>query len=76
MTEQENFVRSGIGIDIHKFSNKKLENNFIKIGGIDIDFPRKIIAHSDGDVVIHAIIDALLGAMAKGDIGEYFQIMI
>jgi|TARA_B110000259_G_C14034537_1_gene408603 2-C-methyl-D-erythritol 2,4-cyclodiphosphate synthase len=72
MTEQENFVRSGIGIDIHKFSNKKLENNFIKIGGIDIDFPRKIIAHSDGDVVIHAIIDALLGAMAKGDIGEYF----
>ena len=72
MKEQEKFIRSGIGIDIHKFSNEKLENNFIKIAGIDIKFPKKIIAHSDGDVVIHAIIDALLGAMAKGDIGDYF----
>ena len=72
MKEQEKFIRSGIGIDIHKFSNEKLENNFIKIAGIDIKFPKKIIAHSDGDVVIHTIIDALLCAMAKGDIGDYF----
>jgi len=72
MSVQKNLVRSGIGIDIHKFTEEKFKNNYIKIAGIDVAFDHKIIAHSDGDVVIHAIIDAILGAMAKGDIGEYF----
>jgi 2-C-methyl-D-erythritol 2,4-cyclodiphosphate synthase len=72
MTKQEKFVRSGIAIDIHKFTEEKFQDNFIKIGATDIPFTKKIIAHSDGDVVIHAIIDAILGSMAKGDIGEYF----
>lgn len=72
MTLRQNLTRSGIGIDIHKFTTEKFANNFIKIAGIDVEFAKKIIAHSDGDVVIHSIIDAILGSMAKGDIGDYF----
>lgn len=62
----------GNGIDIHKLENKKemIKQN---IGGIEIETQYKIIAHSDGDIVIHSIIDAILGAMCKGDIGEYFS---
>jgi len=72
MKEQKNIVKSGIGIDIHKFTEEKFDNNFIKIAGVDVKFSKKIIAHSDGDVVIHAIIDAILGSISKGDIGDYF----
>jgi 2-C-methyl-D-erythritol 4-phosphate cytidylyltransferase/2-C-methyl-D-erythritol 2,4-cyclodiphosphate synthase len=66
-------TRFGTGFDVHAFRlKKKGENNLIRLGGIDIEFDRKIEAHSDGDVVIHAIIDALLGAIGEGDIGEHF----
>lgn len=66
-------IRSGIGYDVHAFRLKKEgESNHIRIGGIDIEFDRKIEAHSDGDVAIHAIIDAILGAICEGDIGEHF----
>lgn len=65
--------RCGIGFDVHGFrERKKEENNFIRVGGIDIEFDKKIDAHSDGDVVIHALIDALLGGVGCGDIGEHF----
>jgi 2-C-methyl-D-erythritol 4-phosphate cytidylyltransferase/2-C-methyl-D-erythritol 2,4-cyclodiphosphate synthase len=66
-------TRCGTGFDVHGFrERKKNENNFIRICGIDVEFDKKIMAHSDGDVGIHAAIDALLGAIGCGDIGEHF----
>ena len=64
--------RSGTGFDVHKFNKSDKKDNKIRLGGVDIDFEKEIIAHSDGDVVIHAIIDALLGALSMGDIGDHF----
>jgi hypothetical protein len=56
--------RCGTGFDVHAFrERKKDENNFIRICGIDVEFDKKIEAHSDGDVGIHALIDAILGAI-------------
>lgn len=70
-TNQE--LRVGNGFDVHAFRDKKDgENNFVKIGGVDVEFERKIEAHSDGDVAIHALMDAILGAIGAGDIGEHF----
>ena len=66
-------TRCGIGFDVHGF--RKIENdedNFIRLCGTEIEFDKKILAHSDGDVGIHALIDALLGAIGCGDIGEHF----
>ena len=66
-------TRVGIGYDVHSFRKKtKDENNFIRICGVDVEYDRKIEAHSDGDVGIHALIDAMLGAIGEGDIGEHF----
>ncbi len=66
-------IRIGNGFDVHAFREKqKDEDNFIKIGGISIEFDKKIDAHSDGDVAIHAAMDAILGAIGAGDIGEHF----
>lgn len=65
--------RCGTGFDVHAFRDKaKGENDFIRLGGVDIEFARKISAHSDGDVAIHALIDALLGSIGEGDIGDHF----
>jgi 2-C-methyl-D-erythritol 4-phosphate cytidylyltransferase/2-C-methyl-D-erythritol 2,4-cyclodiphosphate synthase len=65
--------RVGSGFDVHAFRDrKKDENNFIRICGVDVEFDRKIEAHSDGDVGIHAAIDAILGAIGEGDIGQHF----
>ncbi len=65
--------RCGTGFDVHAFrERRKDENNFVRICGIDIEFDKKIDAYSDGDVGIHAAIDALLGAIGEGDIGEHF----
>ncbi|MBP7710023.1 MAG: bifunctional 2-C-methyl-D-erythritol 4-phosphate cytidylyltransferase/2-C-methyl-D-erythritol 2,4-cyclodiphosphate synthase [Rickettsiales bacterium] len=65
--------RCGTGFDVHAFREReKDENNFIRICGIDVEFNKKVSAHSDGDVGIHAAIDALLGAIGEGDIGEHF----
>jgi 2-C-methyl-D-erythritol 4-phosphate cytidylyltransferase/2-C-methyl-D-erythritol 2,4-cyclodiphosphate synthase len=70
-------IRCGIGYDVHRFRDReKGETHSIRIAGIDIhnpeEFDKKIEAHSDGDVAIHAIMDALLGAIGEGDIGEHF----
>ena len=61
-------IRIGHGFDVHKFGGQ----GPIIIGGVTIDYSLGLVAHSDGDVLIHAICDALLGAMALGDIGHHF----
>lgn len=58
----------GIGNDLHRLE----EGRPLIIGGVSIDSTIGCVAHSDGDVLIHSLIDALLGAMALGDIGEWF----
>lgn len=61
-------TRFGIGYDVHKLApNRKLI-----LGGVEIEHTLGLEAHSDGDVLIHAIIDALLGAATLGDIGQHF----
>ena len=60
--------RIGIGYDIHKIE----EENELILGGVLIPFHKGTVAHSDGDVVIHAICDAILGAASLGDIGHFF----
>ena len=61
-------MRIGQGYDAHKFK----EGEFVMLGGVKIPFDKGMAAHSDGDVLIHAICDALLGAAALGDIGQHF----
>lgn len=61
-------MRVGIGYDIHKLSKK----NDLILGGVNIPHFKGLAGHSDADVLVHALIDALLGAAALGDIGSYF----
>jgi len=61
-------MRIGHGYDVHKFGSKKP----LKLGGVLVEHDCGLIAHSDGDVVLHAICDAVLGACALGDIGTHF----
>ena len=65
-------IRIGQGIDVHAFVNDGTENQFITLGGVQIPHTHSLLAHSDGDVVLHALCDALLGALALGDIGQFF----
>ena len=60
--------RIGHGYDVHRFG----DGDFVTLGGVRIAHTRGIIAHSDGDVLLHALCDALLGACALGDIGKHF----
>jgi 2-C-methyl-D-erythritol 2,4-cyclodiphosphate synthase len=61
-------IRTGIGFDVHQLAvNRKLI-----LGGVEIPHEKGCVAHSDGDVLIHAICDALLGALGLGDIGRHF----
>jgi 2-C-methyl-D-erythritol 2,4-cyclodiphosphate synthase len=61
-------VRVGSGIDVHAFG----PGDAVVLGGVRIAHSRGVIAHSDGDVLLHALVDALLGAAALGDIGQHF----
>lgn len=61
-------MRIGHGFDVHKFGGV----GPIVIGGVEIDYVQGLLAHSDGDVALHAICDALLGALGLGDIGRHF----
>lgn len=61
-------MRIGHGFDVHKFGG----NGPIFLAGIEIDYPQGFIAHSDGDVAIHALCDAILGALCLADIGNHF----
>lgn len=60
--------RIGHGFDVHAFGG----DGPVTLGGVKIDYSQGLIAHSDGDVVLHALADALLGALALGDIGHHF----
>ncbi len=61
-------MRVGLGYDVHKLA----ENRKLIIGGVTIPYEKGLLGHSDADVLIHAIIDSLLGACALGDIGKHF----
>jgi len=64
----KNNFRTGIGFDVHAFAKGRK----LIIGGIEIPFDKGLKGHSDADVLLHAISDALLGALALGDIGKHF----
>jgi 2-C-methyl-D-erythritol 2,4-cyclodiphosphate synthase len=61
-------IRVGQGYDVHRFN----EGDHIILGGVKIPYEKGLEAHSDGDVVLHALADAILGAAALGDIGKHF----
>jgi 2-C-methyl-D-erythritol 2,4-cyclodiphosphate synthase len=61
-------VRIGFGFDVHRL----VEDRKLIIGGIEIPFEKGLLGHSDADVLLHAICDAMLGALALGDIGKHF----
>lgn len=62
-------MRIGQGTDVHAFG----PGDFVMLGGVRVPFTRGVVAHSDGDVVLHALCDALLGAAGLGDIGQHFK---
>ncbi|HEX5359884.1 MAG TPA: 2-C-methyl-D-erythritol 2,4-cyclodiphosphate synthase [Fluviicoccus sp.] len=64
----KSFPRIGHGIDVHRFG----DGSHVTLGGVRIPHDHGLIAHSDGDVALHALCDALLGALALGDIGKHF----
>jgi len=61
-------LRIGFGIDVHAFG----PGDAVWLGGVRVPFERGVVAHSDGDVLLHALCDALLGAAGLGDIGQHF----
>lgn len=61
-------IRIGQGFDVHVFG----DGDHVMLGGVRVPHERGVIAHSDGDVVLHALCDAMLGALALGDIGVHF----
>ena len=63
-----NGIRIGQGFDVHAFG----DGDHVMLGGVRVPHDRGLLAHSDGDVVVHALCDALLGALALGDIGRHF----
>ncbi len=88
MINKLNTIRTGIGVDLHSFENDIVEDclidnnektshnsqkNFIVLGGVQIECKYKVKAHSDGDVLLHAIADAIYGGSCSGNIGVYFS---
>lgn len=61
-------IRIGHGYDVHKLT----ENRRLILGGVDIPYEKGLLGHSDADVLLHAIMDSMLGALALGDIGKHF----
>ena len=68
MTEIQYEYRNGIGTDIHRL----VPDTPLKLGGVAVPYDRGLLAHSDGDVVLHALMDAMLGAAGLGDIGQMY----
>lgn len=65
-------IKVGMGFDAHKFDHVPSEANFLMLGGVRVPHQYKLLAHSDGDVVLHALVDAMFGAIGAGDIGLHF----
>ncbi len=65
-------IRVGHGYDVHAFKDNHGDGDHVMLGGVPIPHERGVKAHSDGDVVLHALCDALFGAAGLGDIGEHF----
>lgn len=61
-------MRVGMGYDVHKL----IENRKLILGGVEIEHEKGLLGHSDADVLLHAIMDSILGALALGDIGKHF----
>ena len=61
-------MRIGTGYDVHKL----VENRKLILGGVEIPYEKGLLGHSDADVLIHAVMDSILGAAALGDIGQHF----
>ncbi len=61
-------MRIGHGYDVHRFA----ENRRLVLGGVEIPYEKGLLGHSDADVLVHALMDSLLGALALGDIGRHF----
>lgn len=61
-------MRVGFGYDVHRL----VENRKLMLGGVEVPFEKGLLGHSDADVLLHAISDAVLGAIAEGDIGRHF----
>ncbi len=61
-------MRIGIGVDVHKL----VEGRDLVLGGLKLDFDKGLLGHSDADVLVHAIMDSILGALSLGDIGKLF----
>ena len=61
-------MRVGMGYDVHKL----VEGRRLILGGVEIPYEKGLLGHSDADVLVHAVMDALLGAAALGDIGQHF----
>jgi 2-C-methyl-D-erythritol 2,4-cyclodiphosphate synthase len=68
MIREKTMFRIGQGFDVHQFVN----SGKLILGGIEIPYDKGLVGHSDADVLLHAVIDACLGAIAFGDIGKYF----
>ena len=62
-------MRIGSGVDVHTFG----PGDFVMLGGVKVPHTHGVVAHSDGDVILHALCDALLGAAGLGDIGQHFR---
>lgn len=69
MHQSRRITKTGLGYDVHAFGEESVS---IRIGGVDIPHTKKLLGHSDADVVLHAITDAIYGTIASGDIGSHF----
>ncbi|MCB1672159.1 MAG: 2-C-methyl-D-erythritol 2,4-cyclodiphosphate synthase [Gammaproteobacteria bacterium] len=65
-------LRIGHGFDVHRFADAPVSGCELTLGGVRVPHDRPLLAHSDGDVIVHALCDAILGALGAGDIGHHF----
>ena len=65
-------LRIGHGYDVHKFAATQPPDGHLTLGGVQVPHDRALLAHSDGDVIVHALCDGILGALGAGDIGQHF----